>query len=172
MGNPWTWTAKRWSTYTYITKDCHYLIWLSLSVSLRKGIWRSLATSLWSPSYIDSDIGSLCYRTTLWVSWILSKQVPELCKQTETNWSNFFFVLWISVVLSHEQRNDWCTIVSAHLGEQIEVEISNNSFFWCTLGMQVADVWMIRGDSNIIHRKPLDLFCYLYPWEHKNIKLV
>jgi len=27
------------------------------------------------------------------------------------------------VMLSHKQRNDWCTVVSMHLGKQIEVEI-------------------------------------------------
>jgi len=32
-------------------------------------------------------------------------------------------------MLSHKQRNDWCTVVSAHLGEQIDVEISNNNSF-------------------------------------------
>ena len=32
-------------------------------------------------------------------------------------------------MLSHKQRNDWCTVVGVHLGEQIDVEISNNNSF-------------------------------------------
>jgi len=55
----------------------------------------------------------------------------ELCKQTETNW-NPFFVKNSScgpVMLSHKQRNDWCTVVSARLGEQIDVEFFNNNSF-------------------------------------------
>ena len=44
-------------------------------------------------------------------------------------------------MLSHKQRNDWCTVVNAHLGKQIDVEIvNNNSFHLMRLSMQVADV--------------------------------
>jgi len=37
--------------------------------------------------------------------------------------------LGMGTMLSHKQRNRWCTVVSAHLGEQIDVEISNNNSF-------------------------------------------
>ena len=69
-------------------------------------------------------------------------------------------------MLSHKQRNNWCTAVSAHLGEQIDVEISNNNSFH--LMHALARRWMMRArckrssddsiskyNPNIIHRKPL-----------------
>jgi len=52
----------------------------------------------------------------------------KLCKQTDI----LFFVKNSScgpVMLSRKQRNDWCTVVSVHLGKQIDVEISNNNNF-------------------------------------------
>jgi len=54
--------------------------------------------------------------------------IHELCKQTETNWKMLFEnSLCGPVGLSHKQRNDWCALVCVHLGEQVDVQISNNS---------------------------------------------
>ena len=46
-------------------------------------------------------------------------------------------------MLSHKQRNNWCTVVSVHLGEQIDVEISKKKKQF-PFDASLARRWLMR----------------------------